>query len=182
MTKKLSGDSLRKGLLIALAAVVLGFLIVKSISFENLKRSLIAQGIYELNFSYIYTMKCTETYYMICEPPEGETDVKTLVDEFIDRNNLLPLMNERSSDLVADLNSDDAGDLKLESFRLCFISPTREIPIGVYPDDIYESKYNVGASILVTVWVTPTDMGFTKEYFWGEAIGLFEDKASTPKT
>lgn len=110
--------------------------------------------IYELSFSYVQIEKRTEAHYMICEPPNDQKSIQEKVDSFLAAENIIEELKLRSVDLTKELSITQEENQPLEGMNLVFLAPSKDLNIGEFPDDIYDSKYRMGEHLVLTVSVS----------------------------
>lgn len=138
---------------------------------EKLRQELMQQEIYEVYFTYVANQEHSETYYMVCEPPEDRTELRQKVDAFLEENNIIAQVEQRARELVAELGKEQEKDYQLQSYDLTFLEPSKDLKIGQFPDDIYDGEYSVGQHVLFTLFITPDGQGqYQIEEFWPEPI------------
>ena len=123
--------------------------------------------IYEVSFSYVQVEKRTEVHYMMCEPPNDQMSIREKVDAFLSQENIVETLKLRSADLIKELNAVHGENQPLVGINLVFLEPSKDLNIGEFPDDIYDSKYHIGEHRVLTVSVSfVSDDQYEIDYFW----------------
>lgn len=166
MIKKKIQNHIRLIVLIILAFLFTFYLIGNYISHEKLKKELNEQNIYELSFEYIYSEKRADIYYMICRPPSSQSEIIDLIEDHFTATKLDDLFI-RTQTLIDKLITSDGLTRKFDGILyLHFIHPSDILPIGIFPENIYDPELNVSEQEIVTLTVTSTASGYALEYYW----------------
>ena len=127
--------------------------------------------IYEVAFSYVQIESRTEAHYMICDPPNDVTSIQEKVDSFLIAENTLNVLKLRSEELTRELSITQEETQSLVGMNIVFLEPSKDLDIGDFPEDIYDSKYRMGEHRLLTVSVTfISDDEYDIEYLWPRKV------------
>ena len=136
MKKEITPELIARVALVIIVVIFAGRYGVHKYQEHQRAKELISQGIYELDFSYVAVRNATYVYYMVCDPPETDEEVKAYVDQFLDENNIVPKLMERSKYWVHELEKlQNKSNIPLERISIWFLEPTEDFPAGAEVDD-----------------------------------------------
>lgn len=165
--KKAHLQRLRLIILLVLGCILFVYILCSVYNKYKIVQSLKAVGIYEISFTYVQVEKRTEIHYMVCEAPSDTKSIQKQIDSFLDKEQVIEAARVRSVDLVEELGGADGEKQPLAGINLVFLSPSKDLGIGEFPDDIYDSKYHIGGHRLLTVAISFSDSGnYEMEYLW----------------
>lgn len=112
--------------IIIIAAIFLGIATPLLIPYVNgyiVRQEYIAKGIYEVGDTFMLNSRDgynenAIVYYMVCKPPSGRDQLKSMVDNYIKSNNIVEKLKARGNGKIT-------GELELD-----FVKPTKAFPIG----------------------------------------------------
>ena len=152
MKKEITPELIARVALVIIVVIFAGRYGVHKYQEHQRAEELISQGIYELNFSYVAVNGKTHITYMVCSPPDTDEALKTYIDQFLDKNNLVSALMERSKQFLR--GAENAG------MKLIFIEPTDDFPAG---SELNGELLPVGNTILF-INVTEVENKYTLEY------------------
>lgn len=127
--------------------------------------------IYELSFTYVQVEKRTEVHYMICESSDDKKEIEEKVNAFLAEQNIIEMLKIRSAEKIEELSITNGEYQPLVGMNLVFLSPSKDLDIGEFPDDIYDSRYNIGKHRLLTVSIYfINDDKYEIEYLWARNL------------
>lgn len=143
MKKEITPELIARVALVIIVVIFAGRYGVHKYQEHQRAKELISQGIYELDFSYVAVNGKTNITYEA---------LKTYIDQFLDKNNLVSALMERSKQFLR--GAENAG------MKLIFIEPTDDFPAG---SELNGELLPVGNTILF-INVTEVENKYTLEY------------------
>ena len=143
MKKEITPELIARVALVIIVVIFAGRYGVHKYQEHQRAEELISQGIYELDFSYVAVNGKTNITYEA---------LKTYIDQFLDKNNLVSALMERSKQFLR--GAENAG------MKLIFIEPTDDFPAG---SELNGELLPVGNTILF-INVTEVENKYTLEY------------------
>lgn len=167
MKKKIGSLQLKAAIMVVIGILILGKILFSVYDRYVLVKMLREQGIYEISFSYVQVDERIEAHYLICEPPNNNQDISKIVTSFLNAEQIIAQSRKRAMEIVTDLSNNRGETVPFIGMNLIFLSPSKDLDIGVFPNDIYDSKYKIGQHILLTVSVTfKEDGSYEIDYLW----------------
>lgn len=152
-------------LLLAIILLTLIYMGVSRYKDYAFKSHLREQGIYEVSYSYVLVWGRTDTYFMICDPPEGADALRSLIQNYVEADGFFESQRRRGEETVAELAEAAKEDRPFTGMTFEFLEPSKALPIGVFPYDIYRSEFEIGPHTLGAAWVDFAGDSFEVEYY-----------------
>lgn len=123
---------------------------------QQIYQEALDKGIYEFDNSVEFFLPKNKVYahYMVCNPPESDEELKKMVDDFVEKNNIIEEIKERTKEKIKEKMPGATQNLtQYFTITLTFYRPSKKFPIGWQPySKTVFSGGEIGENAILSMW------------------------------